>query len=134
MSAVLGPEMTPQRRATALRAFHTLPREDRRDAVALARQGRRHPDERVAAVAYWWAAAVLQPRWYNRMPFWLPMAVGLVLFALAFATDFWSLAILGFLVVVVGGGQVRQRMSTTPLLMMMRPPTAGDVPDEELRA
>ena len=34
MSAVVGPEMTPQRRATALRAFQTLPREDRQDAIA----------------------------------------------------------------------------------------------------
>lgn len=135
MSAVVGPELTAQRRATALRAFHTLPEEDRQDVLALARQGRRHPDERVAAVAWWYAAAVLQPRWYNLMPAWVPLAVAIVLWGVAFATDYWSLALLGLVVLLLGALQLRQRLTTGPLLMLMRPAAAGDVPDDQdLRA
>jgi hypothetical protein len=129
MSAVVGPELTPQRRETALRAFHTLPREDRQDAIALARQGRRHPDERVAAVAWWYAAAVLQPRWYNRMPLAVPVVVVLALLAAAFLTNFWPLAFLGLVVLLVSAALVRQRLTTVPLLGLMRPPNASDVPE-----
>lgn len=128
MGAVVGPEMTPQRRETALRAFQTLPREDRQDAIALARQGRRHPDERVAAVAWWYAAAVLQPRWYNRMPLVVPVVVVLALLGVAFATNFWPLAFLGLVVLLASAALVRQRLTTAPLLGLMRPPSAGDVP------
>ncbi|WP_432510831.1 hypothetical protein [Kineococcus sp. SYSU DK001] len=130
MSAVVGPEMTPQRRATALRAFHTLPREDRQDAVALARQGRRHPDERVAAVAWWYAAAVLQPRWYNRLPLAVPVVVVLALLAASFALNSWPLGLLALVVLLVTAALVRQRLLTAPLLGLMRPPSAGDVPQE----
>ncbi|PRY13979.1 hypothetical protein [Kineococcus rhizosphaerae] len=129
MSAVVGPEMTPQRRATALRAFHTLPKEDREDVLALARQGRRHPDERVAAVAWWYAAAVLQPRWYNRMPLAVPVVAVLALLAAAFLLNFWPLGFLAIVVLLVSAALVRQRLLTGPLLGLMRPPAAGDVPD-----
>jgi len=122
MSAVVGPEMDAQRRANALRAFHTLPREDRHDVLALARQGRRHPDERVAAVAWWYAAAVLQPRWFNRMPVWLPLLVGVACFALALLTPAWWLVVPGIAAVLGGGSHLRQRMTLSPLLRMMRAP------------
>ncbi|MEZ0494486.1 hypothetical protein AB2L28_19795 [Kineococcus sp. TBRC 1896] len=128
MSAVVGPEMTPQRRATALRAFQTLPREDRQDAIALARWGRRHPDERVAAVAWWYAAAVLQPRWYNRVPLLVPVLVVLALLAAALLANSWPLALLGLVVLLLSAALVRQRLTTAPLLGLMRPPSAADVP------
>jgi hypothetical protein len=121
MSAVVGPELPPQRRANAVRAFQALPADDRKDVLALARQGRRHPDERVAAVAWWYAAAVLQPRWYNRMPVAVPLVVALVLVVLAFVVDFWPFAFLGLVVVLVGAALTRQRMTTAPLLRLMRP-------------
>jgi hypothetical protein len=121
MSAVVGPELPPQRRATAVRAFQALPPEDRRDVLALARQGRRHPDERVAAVAWWYAAAVLQPRWYNRMPVVLPLVLALALVVLGFAVDAWPLALLGLVVLLVGAALVRQRLTTAPVLRLMRP-------------
>lgn len=121
MSAVVGPELPPQRRATAVRAFQALSPEDRRDVLALARQGRRHPDERVVAVAWWYAAAVLQPRWYNRLPVALPLVVALLLLAVGFALDAWPLALLGLLVLLVGAALVRQRLATAPLLRLMRP-------------
>ncbi|MFD0481925.1 hypothetical protein ACFQ46_04890 [Kineococcus sp. GCM10028916] len=121
MSAVVGPELPPQRRVNAVRAFEALPVEDRKDVLALARQGRRHPDERVAAVAWWYAAAVLQPRWYNRMPVVVPLVVALVLLALAVALNFWPLAFLGLVVVLVGAALTRQRLTTAPVLRLMRP-------------
>ncbi|WP_344478805.1 hypothetical protein [Kineococcus aurantiacus] len=125
----MGPELTPERRATALRAFHTLPKEDREDAVALARQGRRHPDERVAAVAWWYAAAVLQPRWYNRLPVAVPAVLVLVLLAAAFLFDNAGFALAGLVVLLGAAALVRQRILTAPLLRLMRPPAAGDMPD-----
>ncbi|WP_432563883.1 hypothetical protein [Kineococcus sp. SYSU DK003] len=129
MSAVVGPEMTPQRRATAVRAYNTLPAEDRHDVVALARQGRRHPDERVAAVAWWYAAAVLQPRWYNRMPVAAPFVAALALLTASLLLDFWPLSLLGLVVLLVGAALIRQRLTTAPLLRLMRPAGAGEPQD-----
>ncbi|MBB2901036.1 hypothetical protein FHR75_001824 [Kineococcus radiotolerans] len=121
MSAVVGPELPPQRRATAVRAFQALPPEDRHDVLALARQGRRHPDERVAAVAWWYAAAVLQPRWYNRMPVVLPLLVALALAVAGLVLNAWPLVLLGVVVLLLGAALARQRLSTAPLLRLMRP-------------
>ncbi|NAZ83317.1 hypothetical protein GTR02_15970 [Kineococcus sp. R8] len=124
--AVTGPELPPDRRARAVRAYHALPAEDRREAVGLARQGRRHPDERVAAVAWWYAAAVLQPRWYNRVPVVVLPLVALALEVVAFAVDAWPVALLGLVTLLVGAGLAWQRASTTPLLRLMRP---ADTPE-----
>ncbi|MGI4895127.1 MAG: hypothetical protein ACRYF3_08455 [Janthinobacterium lividum] len=120
MSAV-GPNLTPQRRDNAVRAYHALPVDDRKDVLALARQGRRHPDERVAAVAWWYAAAVLQPRWWNRMSLAVLPVVALALLAVALITNFWPFAFLGLVVMLVGAGLGWQRMTTIPLLRLMSP-------------
>ena len=125
MSALVGPRLSPQRRATAVRAFDALAPQDRRDVLALARQGRRHPDERVAAVAWWYAASVLQPRWYNRLPLAVAPAAALALLAVALLLDAWPLALLALLVLLAGAGLARQRLSTAPLLRLMRPTDAG---------
>ncbi|NAZ78070.1 hypothetical protein GTQ99_22055 [Kineococcus sp. T13] len=122
MSAPVGPQLSPQRRATAVRAFDALAPQDRRDVLALARQGRRHPDERVAAVAWWYAASVLQPRWYNRLPLAVAPAAALALLAAALLLDAWPVALLALLALLAGAGLARQRLSTAPLLRLMRPP------------
>ncbi|MFB9376948.1 hypothetical protein ACFFKU_02935 [Kineococcus gynurae] len=127
--AVVGPELSPTRRHRAIRAYQALPAEDRREVLALARQGRRHPDERVMAVAWWYAAAVLQPRWWNRMPVWLLPVLAFVLLTLAVVGDLRPLAVLAFGVLVVGVGLGWQRLATLPVLVLMRAPEAGDVPD-----
>ena len=126
--AVLGPELPADRRVRAVRAYHALSAEDRRDALALARQGRRHPDERVAAVAWWYAAAVLQPRWWNRLPLAVLPLLALVLLAAAVVADAWPFALAGFLVLLAGALVAWQRMTTAPLLRLMRPAEAADVP------
>lgn len=122
VSSTVGPEMTPTRRATAVRAFRTLLPEDRREVLALARQGRRHPDERVAAVAWWYAAAVLQPRWWNRMPLAVLPVVALALLAVALTTNFWPFAFFGLLALLAGAGLGWQRLNTQPVLRLMRAP------------
>ncbi|WP_432524937.1 hypothetical protein [Kineococcus sp. SYSU DK006] len=128
MSATVGPPLSPQRRATAVRAFDALAPQDRRDVLALARQGRRHPDERVAAVAWWYAASVLQPRWYNRLPLAVAPAAALALLAVALLLDAWPVALLALLVLLAGAGLARQRLSTAPLLRLMRPTDAAADP------
>ena len=124
--SVVGPPLTAQRREAAVRAFQALPPEDRTDVLALARQGRRHPDERVAAVAWWYAAAVLQPRWWNRVPLAVAPVAALALLAVALLTDLWPLALLGLLVLLVGAGLGWQRVTTAPLLRLMSPAAAGE--------
>ncbi|NIZ90444.1 hypothetical protein [Kineococcus rubinsiae] len=124
--AVVGPELPPQRRARAVRAFRALPAEDRREVLGLARQGRRHPDERVAAVAWWYAAAVLQPRWYNRVPVVVAPLLALALVVVAFALDAWPLALLGLVVLFAGAALAWQRAATVPVLRLMRPVDAAD--------
>jgi len=124
--AVVGPELPADRRARAVRAFNALPAEDRREALGLARQGRRHPDERVAAVAWWYAAAVLQPRWYNRLPAWVLPVVAFALLAVAFAVDAWPVALLALVTLLGGAALVWQRASTAPLLRLMRPADAAE--------
>lgn len=119
--AAVGPELPPERRARAVRAFQALPREDRREVLGLARQGRRHPDERVAAVAWWYAAAVLQPRWYNRFPVVLLPLLALVLVVVAFALDAWPVALLGLVVLLAGAAFAWQRVAAAPVLRLMRP-------------
>lgn len=126
VSSTVGPEMTPARRATAVRAYRTLLPEDRREVVALARQGRRHPDERVAAVAWWYAAAVLQPRWWNRMPLAVLPVVALVLLAVGLLSDVWPFAFFGLLALLAGAGLGWQRLTTQPVLRLMRAPGAAD--------
>ncbi|WP_369055841.1 hypothetical protein [Kineococcus terrestris] len=122
---VVGPELDAATRARAVRAFQALPAEDRREALALARQGRRHPDERVAAVSWWYAAAVLQPRWYHRVPVVVPPLLAMLLVVLAFAVDAWPLALAGLLVLLAGAGLAWQRASAEPLLRLMRPADAS---------
>jgi len=124
--AVVGPDLPPDRRARAVRAFHALPAEDRREALGLARQGRRHPDERVAAVAWWYAAAVLQPRWYNRLPVAVLPVLAFVLLAVAFLVDAWPVALLGLVTLLAGAAFAWQRASTAPLLRLMRPADAAE--------
>jgi len=118
--------MTPARRATAVRAFRTLTGEDRHEVLALARQGRRHPDERVAAVAWWYAAAVLQPRWWNRMPLAVLPVLALALLAVALLTNAWPFALLGLVALLAGAGLAWQRITTQPVLRLMRTPDAAD--------
>ena len=131
--ALVGPPMDRQRRVNAARAFHALAPEDRRDAVALARQGRRHPDERVAAVAWWYAAAALQPTWWNRVPPVLLPAAGLVLVVVAFLLDSWPLALVSLLLVLAGGLAWWQRATTAPLLALgLRPASEGGPGGEQL--
>ena len=129
--ALVGPAMDRERRVNAVRAFHALPPEDRREALVLARQGRRHPDERVAVVSWWYAAAVLQPRWWNRVhPVVLPV-LGMVLICLGVLVDSWPVALVSLLLVLAGGLAWWQRSATAPLLALgMRPVEAGDVPPE----
>ncbi|WP_432498443.1 hypothetical protein [Kineococcus gypseus] len=124
--SVTAPELPAQRRAAAVRAFRALPAADRRDVLALARQGRRHPDERVVAVAWWYAAAVLQPRWWTRVPAGLLPLPGLLLLCAAFAVDAWPLALLAVLVTAAGVVALWQRLATEPLLRLARPAGAGD--------
>jgi hypothetical protein len=119
--ALVGPELPPARRARAVRAYNALPAEDRREALGLARQGRRHPDERVAAVTWWYAAAVLQPRWYNRLPVAVLPVLALVLLALALVLDAWPLALLALVSLLAGAALAWQRASTVPILRLMRP-------------
>ena len=126
--ALVGPQMDRERRLNAARAFHALAPEDRRDALALARQGRRHPDERVAVVAWWYAAASLQPTWWNKLPVAVLPLAGFALIAVAFALDSWPLALVAFLLVLAGVLAWWQRAMTAPLLALgLRPATAGDV-------
>ncbi|WP_432488488.1 hypothetical protein [Kineococcus sp. SYSU DK018] len=127
MSAT-APELPAQRRAAAIRAYRALPAADRRDVLALARQGRRHPDERVVAVAWWYAASVLQPRWWNRVPAGLLPLPGLVVLCVAFAVDAWPLAVLALLMVAAGLNLVWQRLTTEPLLRLARPADAPETP------
>ncbi|MCI2238062.1 hypothetical protein MO973_38400 [Paenibacillus sp. TRM 82003] len=122
------PELPAHRRAAAIRAFRALPAADRRDVLALARQGRRHPDERVVAVAWWYAASVLQPRWWNRVPAGLLLLPGLVVLCAAFAVDAWPLAVLAVLLIGAGLNLVWQRLTTEPLLRLARPADAADDP------
>ena len=124
--AVVGPVLPPERRARAVRAFHALPPEDRREVLGLARQGRRHPDERVAAVAWWYAAAVLQPRWYNRVPVVLAPLLALLLVVVAFAVDAWPIALLGLVTLLVGAALAWQRVAAVPVLRLMRPAHAPE--------
>ena len=128
VSSTVGPEMTPARRATAVRAFRTLTGEDRREVLALARKGRRHPDERVVAVAWWYAAAVLQPRWWNRMPLVVLPVLALALLAVALLSDAWPVALLGLLVLLAGAGLGWQRITTQPVLRLMRAPDGAGTP------
>ena len=129
--SVTAPELPAQRRAAAIRAFRALPAADRRDVLALARQGRRHPDERVVAVAWWYAASVLQPRWWNRVPAGLLPLPGLLLLCAAVALDAWPLALLAVLLIAAGLNLVRHRLSTEPLLRLARPADApADAPSD----
>ncbi|GAA4983127.1 hypothetical protein [Kineococcus glutinatus] len=121
---LVGPEMDARRRANAARAFHALAPEDRRDVLALARQGRRHPDERVVAVAWWYAAAVLQPRWWTKLPSPVLPLAGLVLIAVAFLLDSWPLALVSLLLVLAGAMLWWQRAATAPLLALGLSPAA----------
>lgn len=122
--------MTPARRATAVRAFRTLTGEDRQEVLALARQGRRHPDERVAAVAWWYAAAVLQPRWWNRMPLAVLPVLALVLLAVALLSNAWPVAFFGLLALLAGAGLGWQRLNSQPVLRLMRAPDGAAPADD----
>ncbi|PPK93103.1 hypothetical protein CLV92_11119 [Kineococcus xinjiangensis] len=127
--ALVGPAMDRERRINAARAFHALAPEDRREALALARRGRRHPDERVAVVAWWYAAATLQPTWWNKVPPVVLPAAGIVLVVLAFWWDSWPLALVALLLVLAGGVAWWQRAMSEPLLALgMRPVEDGDRP------
>ena len=84
--------------------------------------------ERVAAVAWWYAAAVLQPRWWNRLPLAVLPLLALVLLAVAVAADDWPFALAALVVLLAGALVAWQRMTTVPLLRLMRPAEAADVP------